>query len=124
MPAVRAAMNRAAGEYEPGRKMLVEAINRTAKREGVALTSGGGKAITDAQLDKALQHGDRGHEPTLAFILCFCLATENFTPLEPVWRVMGLVLIPAPDVAFLEYGKTCDALKKTRERKKKLEAGL
>ncbi|MDR1659554.1 MAG: hypothetical protein LBR94_04320 [Desulfovibrio sp.] len=124
MPAVRAAMNRAAGEYEPGRKMLVEAINRTARREGIALTSGGGKAITDAQLDKALQHGDRGHEPSLAFILCLCLATGDFTPLEPVWKVFGLVLVSPADAHFLEYGKACDALRKAKGRKSKLEAGL
>lgn len=124
MPAVRAIMNRVAGEYEPGRKMLVDALIETAKREGIALTSGGGKVISEAQLDKILQHGDRGHEPTLGFILCFCLTTGDYSALEPVWKPFGLVLIPAGDLRFLEYGKTCDALKKARETKKKLEARL
>ena len=124
MPAVRAAMNRVAGEYAPGRKMLVDAINKTARREGIALTSGGGRAISDAQLDKILQHGDRGHEPSLGFILCFCLATESRAPLEPVWKVMGLALVSPADLQFLEYGKACATLRQAKKRKEKLEVGL
>ena len=124
MPAVRAAMNRVAGEYKLGRKMLVDAINQTAQREGIALTSGGGKAIKEDQLNKILQHGDRGHEPTLGFILCFCLAAKDYAPLEPLWKPFGLVLIPAQELRYLEYGKTCDALKKAKEAKRKQEAGL
>ena len=38
MPEVRATMNRVAGGYSKGRKMLVDAINGVAKRESVPLT--------------------------------------------------------------------------------------
>lgn len=124
MPAVRAAMNRVAAEYEPGRKVLVDALAAAARREGVPLTAGGGKQIKDDQLDKILQPKAGGHNPTLDFVLCFCLATNDFSPLEPIWKAFGLKLIPASDVPYLEYGKTCDALKKAREAKRKLEAGL
>lgn len=124
MPAVRAAMARVAGEYAEGRKVLVDAINEAARRENVALTAGGGKTISKDQLDKFLQSGERSHAPTLEAVLCFCLATQNFTPLEPIWKAFRLVLIPAADLPFLEYGKTCDAIKKAREQKKKLEARL
>lgn len=124
MPAVRAAMARVAGEYAEGRKVLVDAINEAARRENVALTAGGGKTISKDQLDKFLQSGERSHAPTLEAVLCFCLATQNFTPLEPIWKAFRLVLIPTADLPFLEYGKTCDAIKKAREQKKKLEARL
>lgn len=124
MPAVRAIMNRVAGEYSAGRKVLVDDLVATAKLEGIPLTSGGGKIIKEEQLNKVLQHGDRGHEPTLGFILCFCLTTKDYSPLEPIWKAFKLVLVPAQDLPFLEYGKTCDALKKAREQKKKLEARL
>jgi hypothetical protein len=124
MPAVRAIMNRVAGEYPAGRKMLVDALAETARREGIPLTSGGGKVIKEDQLDKILQHGDRGHEPTLGFILCFCFTTKNYAALEPIWKPFGLVLIPAKDLRWLEYGKSCDVLKKAKDTKRKLEARL
>lgn len=124
MPAIRANMNRVASEYPEGRKMLVDAIVEVAQREAIPITASGGKTITKEQLDKFLQHGERGHEPTLGFILCFCIATKDYSALEPIWKPFGLVLIPARDLPLLEYGRTCDALKKAREQKKKLEARL
>jgi hypothetical protein len=124
MPAVRAAMNRVAGEYKDGRKMLVDAINKVARQECVALTRNGGKGITEDQLNKFLQPGEQGHEPDIRLVLCFCKATGDYTPLAPLWKPFGLVVIPAADLPLLEYGKTCDALKKAREHKKKLEARL
>jgi len=124
MPAVRASMARVAGEQPEGRKLLVDAINETARREGIALTSGGGKSISKDQLDKWLQPGERGHAPTLDAVLCFCAATQNTSPLEPIWKAFRLALISAADVHYLEYGKSCDALRKAKEQKKKLEARL
>ena len=105
MPAIRAGMNRAAAHYEPGRKELVDAINETAKREGLALTSGGGKQISLEHLNKWLQPGERGHAPTLEAIMVFCLATKDYSPLEAIWKPFGLVLIPAEDMRFLTLGK-------------------
>ena len=55
MPAIRAGMNYSAGQDEEGRKMLLEKISAIAKREGVALTSGGGKTLEKDTLDKWLQ---------------------------------------------------------------------
>jgi len=54
MPAVRAAMARVAGEYPESRKTLVDANNEAARRESIALTSGGGESISEDQLDKCL----------------------------------------------------------------------
>jgi hypothetical protein len=124
MPAVRATMARVAGEYAEGRKVLVDAINEAARRENIALTSGGGKTISKDQLDKWLQSGERGHAPTLDAVLCFCLATQNYSPLDPLWKIFRLALVPTGDLYFLEYGKTCDALNKAKVRKRKLEARL
>jgi len=124
MPAVRAIMARVAGEQPEGRKLLVDAINTTARREGVSLTSGGGKAISKDTLDKWLQPGERGHAPTLDAVLCFCIATRDTSPLEPVWKAFRLAIIPAGDVHLLEYGKICDALNKAKAQKRKLEARL
>ena len=104
--------------------MLVDAINEVAQRECVPLTRNGGKSITLDQLNKFLQPGEQGHTPDACFLLCFCAATGDYSPLEPLWKPFGLVVIPAADLPALEYGKTCNALKQARERKKKLEAML
>ena len=124
MPAVRAAMNRIAGEYPEGRKRLVDAIVDVAKREGVSLTSGGGKTITLDQLNKWLQPGERGHDPSPTAILCFCLAVNSFAPLLPVLGVAGLCVIPKEKLEVLAYGESCLRLKKEKQINKSLEAKL
>jgi hypothetical protein len=124
MPAVRAVMARVAKDYGEGRKLLVDAINEVARRENVALTSGGGKRISKDQLDKWLQSGERGHGPTPEAVWCFCVATKNTDPLEPIWKAFRLTLIPASDVPLLEYGKNCDTIRKATALKRKQEARL
>lgn len=124
MPAIRAAMNRTASEYEPGRKLLVDAINEVARQEAVALTSGGGKTITQDMLDKWLQPSERGHAPSLEAIVCFCLATGDASSIKPLLRSFGLHAIPQNDLEYLEYGKACAAARAARETKRKLEARL
>lgn len=122
MPAIRAEMNRVAAEYEPGRKLLVDAVIKVAQREAVALTTGGAKTIEPSTLDKWLQPSDRGHAPHLDAIICFCIATGNASPIKPVLKALRLVVIPESDLEDLEYGKLCMAERKLRERKKALEA--
>lgn len=124
MPEIRADMNRVAGEYPEGRKLLVDAINKVAKREGVAITSGGGKAIEKDTLDKWLQSGERGHEPTITAILCFCIAARDFSPLLPILRVAGFCIVPQEKMKFLAYGESCWRLKEEKQRLKTLEASL
>lgn len=124
MPSVRAAMARAARAYPEGRKSLPDAITEVAQRENVPLTSKGGKTISLDQLAKWLQPSDREHTPQLEAILCFCIATQDFSPLEPIWRACGLAVIPAAKLPLLAYGEACDAEKKARESKRKLEARL
>ncbi|SBV95570.1 conserved hypothetical protein [uncultured delta proteobacterium] len=122
MPSVRAEMNRVAASYEPGRKLLVDAIIKVAQREAVALTPGGAKTIDPATLDKWLQSLDRGHAPNWEAVICFCLATGTASPIKPILKYLGLTAIPESDLEDLEYGKLCKAERKLRERKKALEA--
>lgn len=124
MPTIRAEMNRAASAYAPGRKMLADAISAVARREGVALSATGAKSVSEDMLDKWLQPGAAGHKPSLEAVFCFCIAVGNWTPLAPLFRVAGLTVIPQSDLPYLEYGKTCDAIRKARELKKKQEAKL
>jgi hypothetical protein len=59
-----------------------------------------------------------------AIILCFCIALQDFSVLEPLWKACGLTVIPAGKLPLLAYGEACDAEKKARETKRKLEARL
>jgi hypothetical protein len=117
-------MNRAAAAYEPGRKLLVDAINKVARREGVALKSGGGKTIDPATLDKWLQATDRGHAPSIEAVMCFCLATGDASPIKPLLKILRLTAIPAADLDILEYGRVCRAGRDLRKRKSEIEAKL
>ena len=122
MPAIRAAMNRVAGEDQEGRKMLVTRINDVARREGISLTTGGGKAITYDILNKWLQPGDKGHEPSFMSILCFCLATQDASPLQPVFKALGLEVIHKNERWFLDIGRACEAEREAKEKIKALRA--
>ena len=124
MPEIRARMNVTAKAFPAGRRLLVDEIVATAQRENIALTPGGGKTLTPEQFDKVLQHKDGKHEPSFGLILCFCLATGDAGPLEPVWEALGLTVIPAEDKAHLEYGKACAAYAKAQKLKKQWEARL
>ena len=124
MPNMRAFMNGIAAKFLDGREHLVDKINHVAQREGLALTRGGGKTIKKDQLDKILQPLEQGHPPSLELIVCFCIATGDASPVKPLLDALGLTVIPKSDIEFLEYGKTCAALREAKERKKKLEARL
>jgi hypothetical protein len=124
MPSIRAAMARAARAYPEGRKSLPDAVNEVAQRENVPLTSKGGKTVTLEQLNKWLQPSDREHEPGLRAILCFCIALHDFSPLEPIWKACGLAVVPADEVRYLAYGKSCDALERAKVEHRKQKARL
>lgn len=123
-PQIRARMNMVAKRYDEGRDMLVDAINAVAEREKIALTNGGGTSINKPQLDKWLQPKAQGHEPPLTAIVCFCLATNDFSPLEPVHEALGIVVVPKADLRFLRLGKASVHLKKAKEEFKDAEAGI
>jgi hypothetical protein len=124
MPAVRAEMNRAAGNDEQGRKLLVDAINKVARREAVALSAGGAKSVTIDTLNKWLQPSERGHAPSLEAILCFCLATGDIGPMRPIMKALRITAITAEDVEVLEYGRTCRDMRKLKTKKTMLEGKL
>lgn len=122
MSSVRAEMSRVAASYGPGRKLLVDAIIKVAKREGIPLTSGGAKTIEISTLEKWLQPTDRSHAPTMDAILCFCIAAGSASPIKPILKTLGLVAISESELEDLEYGKLCKTERKLRSRKKVLEA--
>lgn len=121
VPAMRAAMNRAAGEDEDGRKLLVDRINAVARDAGVRLTSGNTKAISKDTLDKWLNPNDRDHTPGILAVAAFCRATRDPSALRVLLGVLGLDVMTEEDRKLRDYGRACLTERAARKRKKMLE---
>lgn len=124
VPAMRAAMNRAAGADEAGRKLLVDKINAIAASAGVRLTAGNTKAISKDTLDKWLAPGDREHTPSILAVAVFCAATGSHEPLRMLARSLGLDVMNEEDRKLKDYGRACMNERAARKRKKLLEEGI
>jgi hypothetical protein len=121
IPAVRAAMNRAAGADPEGRKLLVDRLNDLAAQTGIRLTQGSAKAISKDTLDKWLAPTDREHTPSLLAVAAFCVAISNPEPLRVLLRGVGLDVMTAEDRRLRDYGRACLAEREARKKKKRLE---
>lgn len=121
VPAIRAAMNRAAGEDEDGRKRLVDRINAVAKDAGIRLTAGSAKVISKDTLDKWLNPNDRDHTPGILAMAAFCRATKDAGPLRVLLRALGLDVMTDEDRKLRDYGRACLTEREARKRKKMLE---
>lgn len=124
VPALRAAMNRAVGEDEAGRKLLVDRINAIAQAAGIRLTAGNTKAISKDTLDKWLNPADRDHTPGILAVVSVCLATKDFGALRMIARAAGLDLMTDEDRRHRDYGRACLAEREARKRKKMLEDAI
>jgi hypothetical protein len=121
MPALRAAMNAAAGSDEAGRKLLVDKINALASQAGIRLTSGNAKRISKDTLDKWLSPSDRSHTPGLLAVAVFCRATDNTEPLRVLLQGLGLDVMTPEDRQLRDYARACLTEREARKRKKQLE---
>lgn len=121
VPAMRAAMNRAAGGDEAGRKLLVDRINAVAQEAGIRLTAGNAKTVSKDTLDKWLNPNDRDHTPGVLAVAAFCAATRDVGALRVLLQAMGLDVMTAEDRKHRDYGKACLAEREARKRKKMLE---
>ena len=120
MPAVRAAMRRAAGNPDgEGRKALVDKRNAIARDAEVRLTAGRAESVSKDVLDKWLSPSDTSHPPSILALVVFCKATGDYEPL----RVILAIMTPE-DRRFRDYGKADMEMKAARKRKKQLEEKL
>lgn len=118
----RTLMNGVAKEYEPGRDILVDRINEIAEQEDFAISNSGSQRISKDILDKWLQPGAKKHGPNLNGVICFCLATRDFSPLQPFFDALGLIVIREEEMKFLRVGKAKVKYDKAKEEMKKAEA--
>ncbi len=124
VPALRAAMNRAAGADPSGRKLLVDRINDTARQAGLRLTTGNAQSISKDTLDKWLAPADRDHTPSILALVVFCAATGDHGALRIILRALGLDVMTAEDRKHRDYGLACLAERNARRHKKQLEGGI
>ncbi len=121
IPAMRAAMNRAAGEDEAGRKLLVDRLNAVARDAGVRLTTGNAHVISKDTLDKWLNPNDRDHTPGILAVAVFCAATKDAGALRVLLQAVGLDVMTPEDRKHRDYGKACLAAREALKLKKMLE---
>lgn len=125
MPAVKAAMRRAAGtEKGEGRKRLADKLNDIAIREQVCLTGGHVKGVSLDTLNKWLGPSDVTHFPSVLALLAFCQATNDYMPLRIVMQAVGHDLMGEDDKYYRDYGKAVIEEKNARKRKRQLEGRL
>lgn len=125
MPAVRAAMRRAAGAPDSdGRKVLVDKINRIAGQAEIRLTGGNGKGISKDVLDKWLSPSDVGHPPGINALMAFCKATGDPGPLRVMLQALGLDVMTDEDRKFRDFGRAEFELRAARRKKRLLEESL
>ena len=127
MPAIRAAMRRAAGNPDgEGRKALVDKINAIARSAEIRLTGGRAESISKDVLDKWLSPSDVNHPPSILALVCFCRATGNYEALRIILQAAdaGLDIMTPEDRKFRDIGKADVEMKAARKRKRLLEERL
>lgn len=124
LPAMRAAMNRAAGEDKSGRDMLLDRVNAIAQAAGIRLTAGSAKVVSKDTLDKWLNPQDREHTPGILAVVAFCVAAKDVGALRVLLKVIGLDVMTEEDRRLRDYGQACLNEREARKRKRKLEDNI
>lgn len=124
LPAIRAAMNAAAGASEEGRKLLVDRLNEVAASANVRLTAGNGKSISKDTLDKWVSPSDRDHPPSILAVVAFCMATKDAGAMRALLRPLGLEVMTAEDRRLRDYGRACIESESKAKIKKRLKEEL
>lgn len=121
IPAVRSAINSAAGQDEEGRKMLVDRLNNLASQSGVRLTAGNARIISKDTLDKWLSPSDKEHTPSILAVAAICIATKDAGAIRVLARACGLDVITREERDLLEYGKATIDGESARKRRRQIK---
>lgn len=124
VPAVRAAMNAAAGASEEGRKLLVDRLSALAANANIRLTAGNAKSISKDTLDKWLSPSDRDHTPSILAVVALCMATGDAGAIRAMLKPLGLDVMTTEDRKMRDYGKACIEDKARAKAKRRLEEEL
>ena len=124
LPSVKAEMRRIVGDEGECRKSFVDKLNAVAAQGQVALTGGNIKTISLDTLNKILSPSDTSHPPSMLFVIAFCHAAKDYSPLRVVVRAAGFDLMDSEDRKLRDYGRATLEEKQARKRKKQLEEKL
>jgi hypothetical protein len=122
---IKAAMNKAAEEHSSlSREAIVDRMNAISETAGVKITGGNSKKLSLATFEKWLNPADRERVPGTLALNVFCVAVDDYRPLEVQLRLHGLGVLNAEDRRLRDYAKAIIEEKKARKRKRDLEAKL
>lgn len=126
VPAIKAALRRAAEESGMSREQIVDAMNAITLATGKQLTAGRSKKIHQDTLDKWLASEEKDHVPSLLAVHVFCVAAKTHTPLV-AWITLlggGVEVMTEEDRFFRDYGRAIiereDAAEKAKDVKKRI----
>ena len=119
MPSLKACLRRVASDSEGlGRKALLDEINSLAKYSEVRLTGGNSKVVGIDTLDKWLSPSDANNPPSILALLAFCIASNDYSPLDVLLNFVGLEVMTAEDRKYRDIGKAGVELEQARKKLK------
>lgn len=124
VPAIKAAMARAAKTSRFSREQILDQMNAIALESGERMTRGRAKTISLDTLDKWLAPDEREHVPGLKALHIFCIALDDPSPLQSWLAAFGCEAMTPEDRKLRDYGRACIENKARARAKRRLEEDL
>lgn len=123
VPVLKASMQRALAAATPSlsRAQLVDRMNDIARQQGIKITAGRSRVLTESIVEKWLAPNDMDDVPPLAALEIFMLAVGSFEPLKVWAEFNGCMLVSPDEIPVLMYGKEKLEAKERARRLKRLE---
>ncbi len=106
------------------RAQLVDRMNEIARLQGIKITSGRSKVLTEPILEKWLAPNDTDDVPPIAALAVFMAAVGSFEPLKVWAELCGCKLVSPDEIPVLLYGKEKLEAKERARRIKRLEEDI
>ncbi|MDH5524482.1 MAG: hypothetical protein OEY01_10895 [Desulfobulbaceae bacterium] len=116
---IKSAMNQAIKKSNLKREQVLDLMNDLAERRGVRMNGKGG--LSKDTFEKWLNVEEESRMPGIKGLTIFCAVLGTASPLEPMTRLLGHMIIEGNDIAMLEWARRYHKTKDLRKQMRKLE---